>query len=165
MKIRIELDELLQEEEVIIRCPILTEKVQKIQKILFETYNSSDKMILFKNETEYYLNLDDILFFETGIRGIEAHTIDDIFQTKFKLYELEELLPGFFMRISKSAILNTNQVYAINRNLAASSVIEFRNTHKQVYVSRNYYKPLKNKLEEKRIHANNIKSTEPYTKP
>jgi DNA-binding LytR/AlgR family response regulator len=81
------------------------------------------------------------------------------------LYELEELLPGFFMRISKSAILNTNQVYAINRNLAASSVIEFRNTHKQVYVSRNYYKPLKNKLEEKRIHANNIKSTEPYTKP
>ena len=49
MKIRIELDELLQEEEVIIRCPILTEKVQKIQKILFETYNSSDKMILFKN--------------------------------------------------------------------------------------------------------------------
>lgn len=165
MKIRIELDELLQEEEVIIRCPILTEKVQKIQKILFETDNSSDKMILFKNETEYYLNLDDILFFETGIRGIEAHTIDDIFQTKFKLYELEELLPGFFMRISKSAILNTNQVYAINRNLAASSVIEFRNTHKQVYVSRNYYKPLKNKLEEKRIHANNIKSTEPYTKP
>lgn len=165
MKIRIELDELLQEEEVIIRCPILTEKVQKIQKILFETYNSSDKMILFKNETEYYLNLDDILFFETGIRGIEAHTIDDIFQTKFKLYELEELLPGFFMRISKSAILNTNQVYAINRNLAASSVIEFRNTHKQVYVSRNYYKPLKNKLEEKRIHANNITSTEPYTKP
>lgn len=164
MKIRIELDELLQEEEVIIRCPILTEKVQKIQKILFETDNSSDKMILFKNETEYYLNLDDILFFETGIRGIEAHTIDDIFQTKFKLYELEELLPGFFMRISKSAILNTNQVYAINRNLAASSVIEFRNTHKQVYVSRNYYKPLKNKLEEKRIHANNIKSTEPYTK-
>lgn len=165
MKILIELDELLQEEEVIIRCPILTEKVQKIQKILFETDNSSDKMILFKNETEYYLNLDDILFFETGIRGIEAHTIDDIFQTKFKLYELEELLPGFFMRISKSAILNTNQVYAINRNLAASSVIEFRNTHKQVYVSRNYYKPLKNKLEEKRIHANNIKSTEPYTKP
>ena len=120
-------------------------------------------MLLFKNETEYYLNLDDILFFETGIQGIEAHTIDNIFQTKFKLYELEEILPRFFMRISKSAILNTNQVYAINRNLAASSVIEFRHTHKQVYVSRNYYKPLKNKLEEKRIHANNSKSAGTYT--
>ena len=92
MKIRIEFDECLQEEEIIIRCPSLSERVQKIQKILSEAENSQEKMLLFKNETEYYLNLDDILFFETGIQGIEAHTIDNIFQTKFKLYELEEIL-------------------------------------------------------------------------
>jgi Response regulator of the LytR/AlgR family len=150
MKIKIEFEENLQEEEIIIRCNSLTEKIQKIQKTLSEVENTKEKMILFKNETEYYLNLEDILFFETGLHGIEAHTIDNIFQCKFKLYELEEILPGSFMRISKSAILNTNKVYAINRNLTASSVIEFKNTHKQVYVSRNYYKPLKNKLEEKR---------------
>lgn len=151
MKIRIEFDEQLQEEEVIIRCRTLTEKVQMLQQLLSEADSSQDKIVLFKNETEYYLNLEDILFFETGIHGIEAHTHDDIFQSKFKLYELEEMLPGYFMRISKSAILNTNRVYAINRNLTASSVIEFKNTHKQVYVSRNYYKPLKTKLEEKRM--------------
>ncbi len=150
MKIKIEFEENLQEEEIIIRCNSLTEKIQKIQKTLSEVENTKEKMILFKNETEYYLNLEDILFFETGLHGIEAHTIDNIFQCKFKLYELEEILPGSFMRISKSAILNTNKVYAINRNLTASSVIEFKNTYKQVYVSRNYYKPLKNKLEEKR---------------
>lgn len=150
MKIKIEFEENLQEEEIIIRCNSLTEKIQKIQKTLSEVENTKEKMILFKNETEYYLNLEDILFFETGLHGIEAHTIDNIFQCKFKLYELEEILPGSFMRISKSAILNTNKVYAINRNLTASSVYKFKNTHKQVYVSRNYYKPLKNKLEEKR---------------
>ena len=33
MKIRIEFDEQLQEEEIIIRCSSLTEKIQKIQKI------------------------------------------------------------------------------------------------------------------------------------
>lgn len=151
MKIKIEFDEQLQEEEIIIRCSTLTEKIQKLQRIISEANSSSEKMILFKNETEYYLNLDDILFFETGMHGIEAHTVDDIFQSKCKLYELEEILPGSFMRISKSAILNTNRVYAINRNLTASSVIEFQHTHKQVYVSRNYYKPLKHKLEEKRM--------------
>lgn len=151
MKIRIEFDEQLQEEEVIIRCSSLSEKIQKIQRTLSEADSSQEKIVLFKNDTEYYLNLEDILFFETGIHGIEAHTVDDIFQSKFKLYELEEILPGTFMRISKSAILNTNRVYAINRNLTASSVIEFQHTHKQVYVSRNYYKPLKNKLEEKRM--------------
>ncbi|RKI42653.1 LytTR family transcriptional regulator [bacterium D16-51] len=150
MKIKIEFDEHMQEEEIIIRCSSLTEKIQKIQRTLSEIDNTKEKIILFKNETEYYLNLEDILFFETGLHGIEAHTIDNIFQCKFKLYELEEILPGSFMRISKSAILNTNKVYSINRNLTASSVIEFKNTHKQVYVSRNYFKPLKNKLEEKR---------------
>lgn len=96
--------------------------------------------------------LDDILFFETDENGISAHTRTDAYQVKYKLYELEELLPRFFMRVSKSAILNTNHIYSINRNLTASSVVAFLNTHKQVYVSRYYYKPLIGKLEEKRLH-------------
>lgn len=32
------------------------------------------------------------------------HTAVDIYETDYKLYELEQLLPGYFMRISKSAI-------------------------------------------------------------
>lgn len=151
MKIRIEFDEQLQEEEVIIRCSSLTENVQKIQGVLTSLGTTREKIILYKDNTEYYLELSDILFFETGMHGIEAHTISEVFQVKQKLYELEEQLPGYFMRISKSAILNTNKVYAINRNLTASSIIEFQDTHKQVYVSRNYFKPLKIKLEEKRL--------------
>lgn len=54
------------------------------------------------------------------------------------------------MRVSKSTILNINHIYSITRNLTSSSIVEFQNTHKQVYVSRHYYKPLKFKLLEKR---------------
>lgn len=78
-------------------------KYRKCRWALSEIENAQEKMVLYKKETEYYVKLDDILFFETGINGIEAHTKNDIFQTKRKLYELEELLPGIFMRISKSA--------------------------------------------------------------
>ena len=70
--------------------------------------------------------------------------------TIYKLYELEEFLPGYFMRVSKSTILNTNHIYSITRSISSSSKVEFQNTHKQVYVSRYYYKPLKIKLLEKR---------------
>ena len=150
MKIHIEIDETLQEEEVIIRCPALSARVQQLHVALSEASPDMEKLLLYKKDIEYYIPLADILFFETGIRGIEAHTVDDIFETKYRLYELEEILPSFFMRISKSAILNTRKVYAINRNLAAASAIEFQRTHKQVYVSRSYYKPLKSKLEETR---------------
>ncbi len=151
MKIRIEFDECLQEEEIIIRCPSLSERVQKIQKILSEAENLQEKMLLFKNETEYYLNLDDILFFETGIQGIEAHTIDNIFQTKFKLYELEEILPRFFMRISKSTIANLDYIYSITRNLTASSMVEFRDSKKKTMVSRSYYKLLLERLNTRKL--------------
>lgn len=56
------------------------------------------------------------------------------------------------MRVSKSTILNTFHIFSINRNLTASSVVAFENTHKKVYVSRYYYKPLISKLEERRLH-------------
>ena len=98
------------------------------------------------------MTLSKILFFETDENGISAHTRDEMYQTRYKLYELEDMLPGVFMRVSKSTILNTDQIYSIDRNLTASSVVAFLNTHKKVYVSRYYYKPLTQKLQEKRLH-------------
>ena len=152
MKIKIEIEEALAEDEVVIRCRGLTEEISAIQKAFSEVSSAAQKFTFYKGNTEYYLTLDEILFFETDETGISAHTRTDAYQTKYKLYELEDILPGFFMRVSKSTILNTNHIYSINRNLTASSVVAFSDTHKQVYVSRYYYKPLISKLEEKRLH-------------
>jgi len=151
MKIRIEIDENLIEDEVVIHCAGITDEVTKVQKAISEVVNASQKLVFYKEATEYYLELDEVLFFETDESGISAHTKKEVYQTKYKLYELEDLLPGFFMRVSKSTILNTRHIYSINRNLTASSVVAFNGTHKQVYVSRYYYKPLISKLEEKRL--------------
>ena len=151
MKIRIEIDENLIEDEVVIHCVGINDEVTKVQKAISEVVNATQKLVFYKDATEYYPELDEILFFETDESGISAHTKKDVYQTKYKLYELEDLLPGFFMRVSKSTILNTRHIYSINRNLTASSVVAFSGTHKQVYVSRYYYKPLISKLEEKRL--------------
>ncbi len=150
MKIRIELDEQLKEEEVVIRCQSLTEEVQEIQKAVSDLISKKQRFVFYRGDTEYYLPLESILFFETEEKVVCAHTVDNVYQVRYRLYELEEILPGYFMRVSKSAILNTDQVLSISRNLTASSVVEFWHTHKQVYVSRYYYKPLKLKMEEKR---------------
>ena len=151
MKIRIEIDEGIAEDEVIIRCSGLTEEVAAVQKAVSDVVNASWRIPFYKGNTEYYLALDEILFFETDESGISAHTKNEMYQTKYKLYELEDILPGVFMRVSKSTILNTRHIYSISRNLTASSVVAFEGTHKQVYVSRYYYKPLISKLEEKRL--------------
>ncbi|AJG99976.1 DNA-binding protein [Clostridium beijerinckii] len=150
MKIRVELDNEIKENEVIIKCNELNEEVRNIQIVLGELISQKKHITFYKGETEYYLSLEEILFFETEESGICAHTINNIYNVKYKLYELEELLPGYFMRVSKSTILNTNHIYSITKSISSSSRVEFQNTHKQVYVSRYYYKPLKIKLLEKR---------------
>lgn len=151
MKIKIEVDEELKEDEVIIRCSRLDESILQIQQALSDIASITQRLVLHRGDMEYYLPQESILFFETDKNGICVHTVDNVYQTNYKLYELEDLLPGYFMRVSKSAILNTRQVFAIDRNLSASSLVQFQGTHKQIYVSRYYYKALKHKLEEKRM--------------
>lgn len=150
MKIQIEVDEKIKENEFVIRCNKISKDVKNIQNVLEDMLEQRNRIIFYKNDTEYYISLQEILFFETEDDGICAHTVDSIYSVKYKLYELEELLPGYFMRVSKSTILNLNKIYAITRSISSSSKVEFQNTHKQIYVSRYYYKPLKIKLLEKR---------------
>lgn len=150
MKIKIEIDEELQEEEVIIRCRKMDEQILRIQAAVMEESRGERHIALKQGGTEYFLPIRELLFFETENKTVYAHTREKMFETEYKLYELEELLPGSFMRISKSAIVNLDHIYSITRNLTASSVVEFVHSHKQIYVSRNYYKPLVERLAEKR---------------
>lgn len=150
MKIRVELDESIEEQEIIIRAPRFTPEISQLQSIITEATKATKALEFFKGDTRIYLSLDEVLFFETDEKGISAHTKDDSYEIRYKLYELETMLPGFFMRVSKSTILNTKRIFAIDRSLYSSSVVSFRDTHKQVFVSRHYYKMLIEKMEEKR---------------
>lgn len=149
LKIRIEMFEGVQE-EVVIRCREITPEIIRLQQLLSGNSDRSNQFLVYKGDTEYYLNVNDIIFFETDGNAVMAHTRDNVYETRRKLYELEELLGGRFQRISKSAIVNVDKVYSIKRNVTSSSAIEFQGTHKQIYVSRAYYKVLREKLEEKR---------------
>lgn len=151
MKVSIEIVGDLHQNEVIIRCSKLDEDIKRIYDILMDAAKEAKYPVLYKGNVEYYLPMNDILFFETSDNSICAHTVDDVYNTTYHLYELEEILPRYFMRVSKSTILNINHIYSISRNITASSLVQFMNTHKQVYVSRNYYKALKLRLEEKRM--------------
>lgn len=151
MKIKIEIDENLTEEEIVIRGSTLTEEMAAVQRAVADVLARKQTLTFYKNETEYYIPLDEILFFETDDGGISAHTAVDVYTVKYKLYELEQVLPRNFIRVSKSTILNVSKVYSVERNLTASSIVQFAGSHKQVYVSRYYYKSLKISLEEKRL--------------
>lgn len=154
MKIRVELEETLPEDEVVIRCRSLTDEIRQIQNAVSSVAASRQNFILYKGDTEYYVALEEILFFETEGNGLNAHTRANVYQTRYRLYELEEMLPGHFLRISKSTIVNVREIYSLRKsNLSTTSVAAFNGSHKQVFVSRHYSKALKEKLLEMRMRS------------
>ncbi len=155
MKVKIEFDENLVEDEIVIKCRKLNNDILNVQQAIFDITSNIPRVSFFKEDKEYFLPLEQVLFFETANNSVEAHTADDVFNTRYKLYELEEVLPKNFVRVSKSTILNAEQVYSIERSLTSSSLIQFQSSHKQVYVSRLYFKDLKNKLDSLRQLRNN----------
>ena len=149
MKIRVEINEHIDEGEIVIRCRENTEQIERIIKSANEIIASEQTVAFYKGSETFYFGLSEVLFFETEGENIYAHTAADAFLVRYRLYELEQKLPRWFIRVSKSAIINVRQVLSVNRNLTASSAVRFHGSYKQVYVSRFYFKAFKQRLTER----------------
>ena len=150
MKLRIEITDNIEEDEIVIRCRELTDLITDIHNAINEKTSKIPEMVFYKDKEEYYFPLKNILFFETDNDTVFAHTATETYRTEFKLYELQKILPAQFIRISKSTIVNVKHILSISKNLASSSLVKFHKSHKQIYVSRLYYKDLKQRLSEER---------------
>ena len=150
-KIRIEVDP-DGEEEIIIRCRQMDEDVIRIQKLLENgSGNRPGEITLRLGETEYIVPVGDVIFFESSERQCTAFTESHMLDCDLKLYELEEVLPSYFMRVSKSCILNLRAVESLRKDLTGTCEIGFRNSKKKIYVSRMYYRAFREKLNEVRL--------------
>lgn len=152
MRIRIETNETISESEIIFRCRELDREIIEVQRGIVDILKNHETIIFYQKDVEFYFPVDEVLFFETEGDMVCAHTKNDVYQVKMRLYELEERLSSEFMRISKSAICNVGKIYAIDRSITSICTVKFENTDKQVYVSRHYFKSLKNRISEMKRH-------------
>ena len=132
------------------RSQIKNLTLDEMKELVEKAIVNSQKIVFYKGDSEYFIPLESILFFETDDNKVYAHTIDEFFEVKFKLYELEQLIPFYYCRISKSSIINTKAIYSLEKSFSGSSTASFSNSKKQVHISRHYYKILKDKLKEMR---------------
>ncbi len=151
MKINIEVNESLEEDYVTIHCKELTDEIIELQKSLVNKSTRSLHISAFQDDVEHFLELRTIIFMEADGNYILIHTPKGIYKTRQKLYELAELLPRDFFRISKSTIVNTSKIVAIKKNITGASEISFANTNKKAFASRKYIKALIEIMEEKRL--------------
>lgn len=150
MKIRIEIAE-DESEEIVIRCRERTDEIKRIESVVENLLRGGSELVLSIGSREYYVPKSEILFFETYDGKVCAHTKDRMYQTAYKLFELEEILPVYFVRISKSVIANVRLISSLSRELTGNGEITFKECDKATYFSRGYYKILKDKIEEVRF--------------
>ncbi len=149
MKIRIEISN-CEEEEIVIKCKERTDKISHLETVIENAVRGDSVLVLYSANTEYYIPKKEILFFETFDGKVCAHTKDHMYKTSHKLFELEGIMPSYFVRISKSCIANAKMINSLRRELTGNGEITFAGTDKSTYFSRGYYSILKDKLEEMR---------------
>jgi DNA-binding LytR/AlgR family response regulator len=136
------------DEEIVIICAERNKKIKRLERVIENALGGDAEMILSLGDVEYFVPKKDVLFFETSDGKVAAHTRDRMYYTSYTLLGLEGVLPESFMRVSKSCIVNVAEICAISHALTGNGEILFKESSKHVYVSRGYYKALKEKIYE-----------------
>lgn len=143
MKIIINIDENVPETEITISCNQLTEEIENIMATL---RIMNQQMLVFKEEENHLLDVSRISYIEALERKTFVYTEDDVFESKLKLYEMEEKLcrSGFF-RVSKSCLVNLKYIKTIRNDVERRIRLTLKNGE-QVMVSRQYAEEIKRRL-------------------
>ena len=144
MKIKLESAE-LPETEVIIRGDVTSEEVVSLLQLLKR--RNSGKLILYKEEEQYIMDADEIVYVEVSDNKVYAYTKQDTYEAKQKLYEIKELLGGrSFAQINKSVIVNINCVKSIQAEFSGNYRLKLKNRKESLTISRKYFKEFRDRI-------------------
>lgn len=143
MKINITVDEKIKETQVDISCKMITPEIAQIISAL----RVLNKQITGKKNGEIYIiGIDEIYYLESIDRKCYAYTKNDVIETDFKLYELENKLSEYgFVRISKSCLIQIKYITSIRAEIGQKLRVTMNNSE-QIIVSRFYAQELKKRL-------------------
>ncbi len=120
-----------------ITAPVLTEEIQGIIEYASNSKVPS-KIMANKNNEIYFIKIEDIICFFSQDKYNYIRTKDGIYRLKYKLYEIEEVFNSKdFIRISKSCIININQVKCFDTNTLGTLVVKLNDNTQEIVSKRN----------------------------
>jgi DNA-binding LytR/AlgR family response regulator len=100
-----------------------------------------------KEGRQHILEVTDIVYIDSTDKRTFLYTATGVFESPFKLYELEAKLTDCdFMRASKSSLFNINHIQSIEPDFDRRLVMTMTGGNKLI-VSRQYAAAVKEKLE------------------
>jgi len=145
MKIIINTDDKCTETEITVKCNRIS---GDIEKLLSSIRMLDMKLTGHKDGRQYILEAAEIMYIESADKRTFFYTPIDVYESHFKLYELEaKLVDKDFLRASKNCLFNINHVQSIEPDLDRRLILTMEKGYR-IMVSRQYSAVVKQKLEE-----------------
>lgn len=126
-----------------IQCHAISDEVREIVAFV---KSRQGQLTATYDERQYEIAVTDVFYIESVDDRVFIYTKDKEYETKQRIYELEEMLrEKHFLRVSKSTLLNLMKVSSIKPALNSRFIAELF-SGEQVVISRKYVPDLKNAL-------------------
>ena len=143
MRIIIEPPQSNDEDVIIVRC---ASPDQRLISMLLSFQTAKTDLTGYINDRIVRLNYQDVCYFEANENRVFAYCNSEVYEIKYKLYELEELFsPLDFVRCSKSMIVNMEKIDFLSPLFSGKLEANLKNGEK-IIISRQYVHNLKSKL-------------------
>lgn len=132
-----------EEDEIIIKCRQVDDH---ILKMVYALKAGQEKLTGLRDDSIVQISPKDVFYFEAVDNKVFLYLEKEVYETKYKLYELEERFRGTdFFRVSKSYIMNLAKVQRLSPGFNGRFEATMKNGEKLV-ISRQYVPVLKEKL-------------------
>ena len=143
MKIEINIDSEKKDTEIVISCNHLT---AEIEKILATLRMLNQQLMVMKQDETFILDVSKIMYIEAVDRKTFIYTKDDYYESKLKLYEMEErLMEHGFVRVSKSCLVQLRNIKSLKNDVERKLRLTLE-SGEQIMVSRQYADEIKRRL-------------------
>lgn len=146
------------EDEIIVKCDALDNDIvhllntmksgtvtQPVAEPVSEEGIGAGKLSLYKEGAIVLVESSEVLYFESVDDRVFAYTSEQVYESKLKLYQLEEVLTGDFLRANKAVIVNVSKIEKLLPDFGGRIEATLCNNC-QVIFSRMYVPSLKKRL-------------------
>ncbi|MCR5502412.1 MAG: LytTR family transcriptional regulator DNA-binding domain-containing protein [Lachnospiraceae bacterium] len=142
MKVTVNKTDSYENESAVINAVAVTDDIRHAIDLLRN--NGASIPVVSDGDTRM-LMASDIYYIESVDKRTYVYTKDECYGTRYRLYELEEILGAGFLRCSKAMIVNIRKIRSVRAELNARLSAELLNGERLI-ISRGYVGELKKKL-------------------
>ena len=143
MKVTLEIVDSPDKEEALIKTQSNNEDIKAAVEIL---KGGRKRLPLVKDGETVFIDIASFYYIESVDKRTFVYTKEECFECRQRLYELEESLGAYFLRISKAMIVNLKKIRGVKSDLSGRMEATLLNGEK-IVISRSYVKEIKRRLD------------------